>query len=177
MNTSVVPDTEDSGDSRGAHKNGQVVQNGKTKPLKVKRNETREEKVARRKLERKKRTLFKKQAKGELVPTKTTPKKVVNLINQIWDRESKYVAQVMECLPEVRQPGLLIDEEERAEDYISTVKRGKELGDDEREKEKARERIRKNLKREGVELIGERAKSYQELKERLQQKLAGKGLL
>lgn len=177
VNTSVMSEDDDNEEMQQSGDGASSDDGGSPKKIKVnRRNETPEEKKKRRKVERKKRILLKRQANGQLVTSKPMPKKVLNLFNQVWERENKYVTQVMECLPEVRQPGLLLDEEERAEEYVSVMNGGKGSRiDEEREKQKALAKVRKNLKREGFEANAERATSYQELRARLQKKLAEKG--
>lgn len=153
---------------------GGDTQNGEGKGKKLRAGETEEEKLQRRREERKRR-IAGKRLKSGVVVTKTIAKKTVNFVNRVWEEENDFVMKVMECLPEVRQPGLLLDEEEKTEEYVSVAKKsGKGVPNEQKERQKALERIRKNLKNEGVELE-ERAKSYQELKLRLQQKLAGRG--
>lgn len=144
-----------------------------------KRNETLEEKRQRRKIERKQRTLAKRTRKGELVATtfKTNaPKKLLSMFNTVWDTETNFVkSEVLACLPEVRQPGLFLDDEERTDEYI---KQGDETDDAAKEKEKTQKffaKVRRNLVSQGVAPETERAKSYQELRERLHRKIAELG--
>ncbi|CAL8092646.1 unnamed protein product [Orchesella dallaii] len=150
-----------------------LSQGGDSKITGVKRkpDETPEEKKKRRKLERKSRVAANRQSTGKLVATPATPKKVLNAFNKVWDSENSFVTEVIQCLPELRNPGLLLEDDERTEEYLN---QDDDAQDEVKEKVKAQKffaKVRRKMESQGLEPT-ERATSYQELKERLHRKIA-----
>ncbi|ODN01742.1 Surfeit locus protein 6 [Orchesella cincta] len=147
------------------------AEGSKTAGIKRKQDETPEEKKKRRKLERISRKIANLKAAGKLVATPNAPKKVLSVFNQVWDRESGFVTEVMQCLPELRNPGLFLEDEERTEEYLA---KDDDAQDEAKQKVKTLKffaKVKKRMESQGLEHT-ERATSYQELKERLHRKIA-----
>jgi len=130
-------------------------------------DETELEKKARRKIERRGRTLSKKlkrlDNKSGSAVVSILPKKTQKTFERTWDTEMKFVNQIIQVLPELKRS--FVEDDTVEDDYLL---------DDEDDGEKAetkRERFLQKLKQGKTEETT-RAVSHEELRARLHAKLA-----
>jgi len=122
--------------------------------------ETPEEKRQRRKKERIERKNSKRVKKGGLIHI---PGLNMSLFTKTFDEELKFVEDVMKCLPEMKHPHLLQNEEEILEEHLME---NNPKSDDSKKREQFLRKMCQNKE------MPARAVSHEELKERLHSKLA-----